>query len=148
MFTFKLQSILSLKEKVEDIKKKELGAALNQQEELQGTIKKLETSLQDLKHSKRNISESGIDFKMIQACNQYETLLHIKRKEVCNQMSNAHRNIETKRKELQEAVKEKKVLDNLRQIKLDQYQLLELGKAQKLVDELVSFKYSNREVIG
>ena len=49
-----------------------------------------------------------------------------------------------KRKELIEASKEKKVFQKLREKDFEEYKYIELKKEYELVDELVSYKASNR----
>jgi len=144
MFKFKLASVLSLKEKIEDSKKRELGTATLHKERLLSEklelVEKKEEVLQEIKSHNSEI----VDVKSIKAFNVYniymEEAIEIKNKEV----QEAHKKVEEKREELLEAVKERKILDNLKDIQNEVFMEEEKREEQRILDDTVTYKYRKK----
>jgi len=141
-FNFKLQSVLDLKVQMEDNKKNEFGSA----------VQKLEYEkkvLENIKHEKeKNINVFGNELKnkakvsTIRQINSYISLLGQKievQKENVNKASNI---VDKKREELLEAVKERKIMDKLKEKEYCLFLKQELKEEQKIIDEIISFKHS------
>lgn len=141
MFKFELNSVLSLKEKVEDIKKKELGTAYAYKEGLEQQKEMLVSEHHGVYHAIKKNTCEDFDINMVKGLNRYS--LHIKEKiqEKENHIDEAEKRVVQKRDELLCAMKERKILENLREIKREHY-LTEAKKTEQLlVDEMVSYKY-------
>ena len=144
MFKFKLASVLSLKEKIEDSKKRELGAATLHQERLLSEklelVEKKEEVLQEIKSHNSQV----VDVKSIRAFNVYnvyiEQAIELKNKEV----QQAQKKVEEKREELLEAVKERKILDNLKDIQNEVFMEEEKREEQRILDDTVTYKYRKK----
>jgi len=141
-FNFKLQSVLDLKIQMEDNKKNEFGSA----------VQKLEYEkkvLENIKHEKeKNIDVFGNELKnkakvsTIRQINNYICLLGQKievQKENVNKASDI---VDKKREELLEAVKERKIMDKLKEKEYCLFLKQELKEEQKIIDEIISFKHS------
>ena len=141
-FNFKLQSVLDLKVQMEDNKKNEFGSA----------VQKLEYEkkvLENIKHEKeKNIDVFGNELKnkakvsTIRQINNYICLLGQKievQKENVNKASDI---VDKKREELLEAVKERKIMDKLKEKEYCLFLKQELKEEQTIIDEIISFKHS------
>lgn len=144
MFKFKLASVLSLKEKIEDSKKRELGAATLHKDKLLSEklelVERREEALQAVKiHSSKTV-----DIQSIRAFNTYNAYMkqaiELKNKEV----QEAQKKVEEKREALLEAVKERKILDNLKEIQNEVFMEEEKRGEQRILDDIVTYKYGKK----
>ncbi len=141
-FKFRLQSFLDLKGKLEEQKKLSYGKAIEQLEaekqkkvDLENEVDKTITSF-----------KKNIDFKVepleFRQYNLYIDLLKKKIKAQILEIEKAEKVVEEKRQELVEAVKERKALDTLKEKDLEVYKEEEKRLEQKMVDEIVSYRYN------
>lgn len=141
MFKFELNSVLSLKEKLEDAKKRELGLANTHKEQLE--VKKnvlVEEHGGIYSQIKRNSSKQ-VNIREVKVLNQYSTYVNQQIKQTEVHIDNAQKVVDKKHKELLSAVKERQILDNLKEIKLEQYRENTKRAEQLILDETVSYKY-------
>lgn len=141
MFRFELETVLSLKEKFEDSKKRELGVATVQEEKLQVEKQTLLTKKSYVYDAIKEASSECLDINSIKLFNRYSSVLNeeIQKKEV--EILNAKKVVEEKRRQLFEAVKERKILENLKEIKFEQYREEANRAENQILDEIVSYKY-------
>lgn len=141
MFKFKLESVLSLKQDLEDTKKRELGMANIYKEQLEFQKNELlienELLCNELKEKKSVV----IDIHTIRLSHLYRNyiLKQIKQKEI--EIQQAQKVVDQKREALLVAMKERKILENLKQIKKEQHDDEAKKAEQLIVDEIVSYKY-------
>lgn len=147
MFKFRLEKILGLKEKIEEAKKNEYGKAkkklddaiakknalIAKKNDLINEMKSFDGNIEALK--KRNEYYKYIDY-LKEVIAEMEIRIEMLRKEA-----------EEKRHELEEAMKERKILDKYKEKEFDKYKKEELRIENGLVDELVSYKYSVKEEV-
>lgn len=141
MFRFELQPVLALKEKLEDNKKRELGLANTKQEKLvreKNTLISLHNEAYD--EIRKQYTE-GINVSDLKQFNYYTAHLNkqIEKKEL--EIVKATKEVQEKRNELLEAVKQRKILENLKEIKFEQFKDEEIKAENQIVDEIVSYKY-------
>ena len=145
MFKFRLQKILDLRERLEDLKKNEYGIAkkkLNdairkrdmmvaKKESLIEEMKTLDGTVALLK--KRNEYTKYIDYlkEVIEKMNQNITILTLEAEE--------------KRKELEEAVKDRKILDKFKDKEKENWRREEIRLENAITNEIVSYKYTVKE---
>ena len=141
MFKYKLEPILALKEKLEDSKKRELGVAHQYHEkaktEKEELIKKRENAYNNSKiiiNEKLNIMQLR---QLDCYANHIDQAIHSKDKEIAI----AAEKVEQKREELIGAVKERKILENLKEIQFEEFKEEEKRKENAIVDEIVTYKY-------
>lgn len=143
-FSFRLQSYLNLKEKLEEQKKLDYGRALA----------KLETEKQKKLEMERIRDNNIISFKesiikkiepqTLQSYNNFIEIMKIKIRNQQTVIQNAEKNVELKRLALVEAIKDRKMLDTLKEKAHVEYMREEQINEQKIVDEIVSYQYNNR----
>lgn len=142
MFKFKLESVLSLKNSLEDTKKRELGILNTQKSNLEqqqdNLIQEEKTATNTLKEAQKN----HIDLQMIKNSREYTQVLTHKKTELQNQINEAEKKIQLKREELIAAMADRKILDNLKEIKKQEYAIELIKEQEKQVDEIVSYKYT------
>lgn len=147
MFKFGLNPVLSLREKVEEQKKRELGAATSQKE----VIVQKQVTLINEKNSflHTETTNKAIDITRLKASNRYKEYLSEQIALLDEEIEVAESKIEVKRAELLEAVKGRKILSNLKDRKQEEHRVETLKEEQNILDEIASFKYfsSTKEVI-
>jgi len=145
-FKFRLQPLLNIKMQLEDSAKNELGKAVQKLEE------EKEKERQLLRHREKYINglkEKTSSFARIEELRGYNMYISSLAKKIEEQNKNikvASDVVDKYREELIKIVKERKILEKLREKKLNEY-LIEMSKdEQKRMDEIVSYKYSEYEV--
>lgn len=141
-FIFSMSSILSLKSRIEEQKRQELGEAITKLEDEKAIFeefnKQKQISLVKLKHD-MNDKINAVNFKNI---NNYIEFI---KKKISIQMDviiEAEKHVEKKRLELLEATKEKKMFEKIKEKKYEEYIAEEKKQEQKVIDEIVSYKYN------
>lgn len=142
MFKFELNSVLSLKEKVEDNKKRELNVANTQKENLEQQKHFLNAQHQNICEGIKKNTTEDFNLQVIQTLNRYS--IHIKKQLQKTELDlvQSEKIVNQKRSELLQAVKERKILENLKEIKRESYLIESKKVEQVLVDEMVSYKYA------
>ena len=137
-FTFSLQRVLDLKVQLEEQQKIELQKLVAQSRQLQKQIKDLEDKLFDIEdkaYSKKEISSAEI----LLLAEFREHLLHeIDKKE--QELRECEERIEKKKKEVLEAIKERKKLEKLKEKAYIKFLTEEKKAEQKEIDEHASIK--------
>jgi len=144
-FVFRLQPVLGIKQKVEDLKKDEFGKAvsalaaarqkkIDMENEKEGCVMGLRTSI-----------VKGVRPEDIRQHNQYiDKLKHmIKRQEQVIIQAEAY--VEEKRAELVEAMRDRKTLETLKDNNYQEYLTEEKKAEQQIVDEIVSYRGSKKK---
>ena len=141
-FKFRLQSILNIKEKVEDLKKNEFGKAVSALAEAQRVKADMEAARESCIEDFRRGIDVGIDPAAFARYNLYIEKMKqmIKRQEQV--IADAEAFVEIKRQELVEAMRDKKTLETLRDNDFEEFLVEEKKQEQKIVDEIVSYKGS------
>ena len=143
-FNFRLQPLLSVKSQQEDNQKNELGKAMRKLEKEKSTLRSLESEEVKLikefnEKSKKSTVEKLIKF------NEYLSFLNSKIKQQKENVNCAARNVDKVREELIRIVKERKILDNLKDKKHEQFLLEQKKEEQRLNDEIVSYKHKGKD---
>lgn len=142
MFKYRLEPILTLKEKLEESKKRELGLAQQCHDKIRVEKEKLIKEQQAAYEEAKVQSSKKVNVGQLKQFHHYvqymEQAIVLKNEE----MEVAAQKVEQKREELIEAVKERKILENLKEIHLDEFREEEKRKENSIVDEIVTYKYS------
>lgn len=140
-FNFRLSTYLNLKEKIEDQKKLEYGKSLNlleaEKQKKEEMIINRSNSINSFKNSiNKHISPSDL-----QVHNNYLSYLKIAIVKQDSVIEKAAEDAELKRQELVEAMKQRKMLDKLKERSLEAYIEESKRDENKITDEIVSYKY-------
>jgi flagellar FliJ protein len=140
-FQFRLDNVLNIKEKFEEQKKMELYQAnqtLNVEKEKLSTLIKLRDKNNDVF---KNKVEKTVKIRDIRehnkTCDFYNKSIVGQNDEI----EKASNQVDTIRSELHMALIEKKIYEKLKDHALEQYCIEQNISEQKVVDEIVSYKY-------
>ena len=142
-FKFRLESFLGIKEKIEEQKKLEYGKALKKLDEERAYLGSLETKKKNVIDNMRNSINSGIRANELKSYNNFVDYIKLRIEEQKNVVRKAEIYAEQKRIELVDAMKERKMLEVLKENDRVEYNKEQLLKEQKIVDEIVSYQYNN-----
>lgn len=139
-----MESLLNLKLSLENKKKEELGHAI--------TLLKLEKDkLFQLENKRNNVidlyKKGSKDKIFVLELKNYNNYLLFIKKTIEEQLliiKKAEINVEQKREEFINATKERKILDKLKEKHYENYLYEVKQEEQKIVDEIVSYNYSNQ----
>ncbi len=143
-FNFRLERVLNYKKTVEDLKKNQYGSVkqrLNREEN------KLDSFI---KHKKNLLNEKDSTIVKTRVGNLvlYNNYIKDINEKIENQkeiVSQVEKELQVKRAEMIDAIKEKKMLEKLKENEYEKY-LYELKKEEeKLNDTIVNFKVSTRQ---
>lgn len=142
IFRFELESVLKIKEKMEEQKKIELGNAtifLDTQIQILIDLKGSQRILIDLfneKNGKRILAKEIIEINV--AIKYYDDAIKDQKKVI----EGAKEVVEQKRVALNAALIERKTYEKLKELSLENYMKEEQSESFKQLDEIVSYKYS------
>ncbi len=141
-FIFNMQGLLNIKEKLEEQSKTEYGKALSRLEQEKNILLNLENKKQENILSFKESINSGVKPNYIDNINKYINFIDKKIEEQIKNINKAEEIVEEKRLALLEAMKQRKVLEALKEKEKENYFKEELKKEQKIIDEIVSYKYN------
>lgn len=145
MFKYRLEPILTLKEKLEESKKRELGLAHQHHERIKDEKEMLVKAQEKAYESAKIQFDEKVNVRQLRQLGYYSNYIR-KTIELKNQeMSLAEKKVEQRREELIEAVKERKILENLKEIHFEDYKEEEKRKENNTIDEIVTYKYSSNQ---
>lgn len=140
-FRYRMQNILDIKEKMENQAKTAYGMAnaklATEQQKLQDILIRragYESKARELVSGNLNVLE-------IRECRQ---AIDVMKSKQCSQMMNVHaaeRNVELARKQLNEAMVERKTHEKLKEKAFEEFKQELLHEESKEIDELVSYTY-------
>lgn len=145
MFKFKLQSVLEYRLNIEEKILNEFSDLKRILEEKKAVLKALIDERHRLMDELRNMQRRVMRADDLAALVGYVENLRLKEKEQNNIIDQASEKVEAKRKELMEAVKNKKVMENLRDKHEEEYRKNMNELEQKNSDEMSVLKYGRRE---
>lgn len=144
MFKFSLEPVLSLREKIEDNKKRELGEATQYREKVYEEKLHLEQIKEDALNLTRKQSRQAVNVLEVRTLNQYNSYMvkAVQNKE--QELEKATQVVEEKREALLEAVKDRKILDNLKAIHKENFEEEEKRAEQRILDDMVTYRFGNK----
>jgi flagellar FliJ protein len=141
-FIFKLQSVLNLKKQNEDSKKNELGKAIQRLEAEKQKLAALEDTLENIVKEFNEKTKKATVHELIEY-NEYLSLLNSRIKVQKENVNNAALNVDKVREELIFAVKERKILDKLKEKQHEEFLTEQKKLEQKTNDEIVSYNHND-----
>lgn len=144
MFKFSLEPVLSLREKIEDNKKRELGEATQYREKVYEEKLHLEQIKEEALNLTRKQSRESVNVLELRTLNQYNSYMvkAVQNKEY--ELNKAKQVVDEKREALLEAVKDRKILDNLKAIHKESFEQEEKRVEQRILDDMVTYRFGNK----
>lgn len=142
-FEYRFESLLNLREKLEDVKQREYADSLTILQEKQVAKNKIEKSLDHNTLRLKQVTSNEIDPRKIAMHQKYNKVLKEHIVTATKDVKSAKKKSENKRIELLDAMKSKKTLAILKDKQYEQFINEEKKIEQQIIDEIVSFSYSN-----
>lgn len=140
-FIYPLQGVLNLKEKLESQEKVLFQAAMEELRREEEALSQLEQRKQGYEDRLREAVTSQLDLLKVktnkEAIEVLKELIH----QQIGKVRRAERHAEVARKRLEEAIKERKTLEKLKDDAFSEYKKEYEKEEQKEIDELVSFRH-------
>ncbi|MEA4849154.1 MAG: flagellar export protein FliJ [Clostridiaceae bacterium] len=143
-YKFRLQKLFDYKIDIEEEKKNKLGLAIKRLENEKHKLSELKHKLNDMQNAFQEKTSQGISVNKLKILAKYIDYYKRGIKEQKVRIKMAEDYLSLCREELIKATQEKKMMEKLREIDYGKYLYEEQKKEEKLVDDLVSFKESNK----
>lgn len=142
-FVFSMQNILSMKEKLEEQEKAEYSQVImrfnEEQEKLNGLMERQGMAEVEL----RNTINEVLDVQEIREKEDFLEIIKVYVKEQQLVLLACEEEVRQARERLNEAMKERKIYEKLREKAFEEFMLEENKREQKEIDELVSYRFGN-----
>jgi len=145
-FNFRLQGYLNLKSKMEDRRRQEYGQAVSGLEHERGMLKALETQRAEAINAFRELLSGGINPLSAGSYNNFLNKLKESIKAQTGRVRRAEAEVERRRAALAEAMKERKMLETLKDKHYADYLYEQNLAEQKAADEIVSFRRGSMKI--
>ena len=144
-FNFRLQSYLGLKNKIEDQRKQEYGRAISALEHERGRLAEMESQRAETLSSFKADLSGSVNPGQARLHNNFLVWLKESIKIQTGRIRDAEAEVEIRRAALTEAMKQRKMLDTLRDKDYSDFIHEQNLAEQKAADETVSFRHGDRE---
>lgn len=145
-FVFKMEKVLSIKKQLEESIKNELGKALKELQDQKDILWRLQDQKKDYID---NIKESMIKGISVQKMREFNAFISSFENKINNQkkvVNDVQLTADKIREELVKIMKEKKILETLREKKLEEFKLKERKQEELALGEVASYNYIERKV--
>ncbi len=143
-FKYRFQTLLNVKENMEKNVKNELGIAVQELEKQKEILRKLQYEIESQENEYRYEGERKTVILKLRQRLEYIKLIQERKEQQQQRVKEAKRNVDKIRERLIEAMKEKKVLENLKEKEWIVFKKEQEKLEQLLVDELVNYKESKK----
>ncbi len=143
-FIYKMQNILNIKLKLEDQAKTAYGNAVARLEEEKKILQRIEDRKKGYEIQLSELMSASLEVSEILRIENAIEIMNYKAEEQKVEVMAAERAVEKAREKLQEAMVERKIQEKLREKAFEEFKQEINAQEKKEVDELVSYKYTNR----
>ena len=144
VYKFRLQKLLDYKIKIEDEKKNKLGSAIKRLEKEKHRMTELKRKFSEMQGLFQEKTSQGLAVNELKILANYIDYYKRGIKEQRVRIRMAEDYLSICREEFLAATKERKMMEKLKEMDYSKYLYEEQKKEEKLVDDLVSFKGSNK----
>ena len=144
-FTFRMQGILNIKEKLEDQAKNEFGLANRKLMEEEDKLRALVVRRAEYEQGARQLRMEGKPLRPLELEEQrrsIETMKVLIRAQMM-EVKRAEKDVDFARAKLNEAMQERKMYEKLREKAFEEFKAEIAYEENKAVDQLVSYTYGN-----
>jgi flagellar FliJ protein len=143
-FRFRLTTLLRLREAARDEKRAQLAEAYRAVQILEERIQEADAELAAAQAAAQAAVKIGaVDIDLMVNAHRYQLILKSQRKAIDGQLAQVMQEVERRRLALVEADRQVRVLEKLREKKLQEFEHLQARRDMKLMDELASRAKSN-----
>lgn len=140
-FKYELESLLNVREKLEDIKQKEYAESLELLKQKKDIKNKIDDSLNHSTLTFKNSISNSIDARQIKMQHNYRRVLEKKKGLATQNLEKAKKKSKQQHKELLSAMRNRKTLEILKDKKYDQFIEQEKRVEQQVIDEIICFAH-------
>lgn len=145
-FHFRLETFLNVKKQLEKSVKNELGVAIKKMEQQKLVLAQIQYEITAQEDEYRREGSAGAVLVKLKQRMEYIRVMHQREISQREKVNQEMKNVDKIRERLIEIMKEKKVLEKLREKELTLFKKEQEKAGQLLVDELVSFKESMKPI--
>lgn len=145
-FSYSLQNVLNLKEKMESQEKVLFQAAMAELRKEQEVLEELEQRKLGYEERLRECVSTKLDLLSVKTNREAIEIMKDRIQQQVGRIRRAERHAEVARMRLEEAIKERKTLEKLKEDAFAQYMKDYEKEEQKEIDELVSFRHKTETV--
>ena len=147
-YSFRLQPVLNLKEKALEDKRLEMAKVIKLLNDYQSELQALEEAYKSYKNAIVELSESQevVNIQELSSYNSYMLELEQKIKEKNVTIENTRKVLKVKQDEVNEAYKDVKVLDKLKETQSKKFYDSVYKKEAEEIDDIVTARYKLQEV--
>lgn len=143
-FIYEMQNILDLKEQMQVQAEQAFGAAVKVVSEKEEDLLNLRKKKLDYEAKYRKASNGTVNIRDLNDYNNAITNINSLIKAKLVELDVANKNLELAREKLDNAMKEKKTYENLKESAFEEFKALLAKEESKEIDELVSYTYSTK----
>lgn len=141
-FIFKLEKILDVKRKLEDQEKIKFSIAMEKLNQARIKLQYMCERRLKYENELKDILKNGSTARQIYQGEDALQIIKMNEKIIRFEVATQEQNVEKARKSLDDAVKERKIYEKLRENAFEQFKLDVEAQEKKETDELVSYRYS------
>lgn len=145
-FRFRLQALLDYRQRREDDLRRRLGELERLMQREQNTLADLERGRREVAATYTSLEESAFDVEKAQLLRSYYSLLSEQIDRQQHVIAELGEALSAQRGKVVKAMRERKIVQNLRDRHLEQFNIEELRKEQALLDDLATSRYVNNQV--
>lgn len=144
-FIYKMQNILEIKEKLESQEKIAFGIANQKLMEEQEKLQELLVRQASYEARLKELTSGDLNIRDINNCKKSIDSMKSMVRDQMIAVHTAQRNVENARIRMNEAMKERKTQENLKEKAFEEFKQELLAEESKITDELVSYTYHNNK---
>lgn len=144
IYKYRFESILKFRNSVENNKKNLLSISIRKLDKEKKELERLNKGLNESYESMKKEFSDGVTIdKLVEMANHQNYYKEgITRKNI--DVKNAENNVKERRQELIKAVQDKKIIEKIKEIDLNNFKYEEQKKDEKKLDEIISYKRSSK----
>lgn len=138
MFTFSLQTVLEVRERLEKIKYKEFSNLLYERQKLDQEVQSRNTQIESAATKLDEIRRQGVTAAPLQLYTNFRQRLNSEITTISEQLREQEQALEEKRKELVEARRAHRAIEILRERELERYERAQRRQERAVMDEIAA----------
>jgi len=145
MFTFSLQTVLEVLERLEKIKFKEFSGMLYEQQQMNAEMQSRKTQIAESAAKLDEVRRQGITAAPLQLYSNFRERLNSEIGLIAEQYREHEQGVEEKRKELVEARRAHRAIEILRDRELERYDRTQIRQERAIMDEIAANYYLHQQ---
>jgi flagellar export protein FliJ len=145
MFTFSLQTVLEVRERLEKIKYKEFSGMLYEQQQMSGEIQSRKKQIAESASKLDEVRRQGITAAPLQLYSNFRERLNSEIGLIAEQYREHEQAVEEKRKELVEARRAHRAIEILRDRELERHERTQIRQDRAIMDEIAANYYLHQQ---